>query len=187
MGKLIFISGGANSGKSKYAENLCRQIGGRTCYIATSKTLDFEMQIKKEKHIQRRKDFGWETVEEYKNLYKIIDRTVISGTKTYLLDCLTMMISNFMFDKDINFQAEDEELCEKIEKLLDIEIDNLIEAIEKNDINFIVVTNEIGMGIVAQSKLNRYYASLVGKFNQKMALKAQDAYLVVSGIGVKIK
>ena len=186
MGKLIFISGGVSSGKSDFAEKLCSEFGGKTLYIATSIPFDEEMKAKKKKHIDRRATKNWDTLEEYSQLYKEVEN-IDKNYDTVLLDCITMMVSNLIFHNDYDFDAANIEAAEKKSEKVIEEACKLIDNIKKTELNFLVVTNEIGLGGISENRLTRYFAELCGKVNQMFAQASDDAYFVVSGIPIKIK
>lgn len=186
MGRIIFISGGVSSGKSDFAENMCSEMKKSTIYIATSLPLDDEMKKKKEKHINKRAEKNWDTLEKYKELYKDIEK-LSKNYELALLDCITMMISNLIFEEDFNFDAENIEKSEKKSKIIKNEFEKLISEIKRNNIDFVFVTNEIGLGGISPSRLTRYFSQLCGEINRMVAENADEAYLVVSGIGVKLK
>lgn len=186
MGKIIFISGGISSGKSDFAERLCDENGGKTLYIATSVPFDEEMKEKKRKHIEKRLSKKWDTLEKYSELYKEIEE-IGEKYNTVLLDCVTMMVSNLIFRDNHNFNLDS--LLDSEEKSREIvaEVKRLIEEIKKTDTKFIVVTNEIGLGGISENRLSRFFSQLCGEINQIFAKSSEEAYLLVSGIAVKIK
>ncbi len=186
MGKIVFISGGISSGKSDFAEKLCDERKGKTLYIATSTPLDEEMKEKKRKHIEKRRFKNWDTLEKYSELYKEIEE-IGKKYNTVLLDCVTMMVSNLIFQDDYNFNAKDLlDSKEKTKKII-AEVKKLIEEIKKTNTEFIIVTNEIGLGGISENRLSRFFSQLCGEINQIFAKSSEEAYFVVSGIGVKIK
>jgi len=191
MGKIILVSGGVSSGKSDFAEELTSNLqnirGADKClYIATSQVYDAEMEEKVKKHQISRKKRGWDSLEIYKN----IDSVILAqdfGYGVVILDCITMMITSLIFDGDINFDAIDQECCRVKSEMVVSEVDNLIMSARDRDIDLVLVTNEVGLGGVSPNRLTRFYSQLVGRVNQTIAKKADDVYLVISSIGVKIK
>lgn len=185
MGKIIYISGGISSGKSLFAEKLCFEKNKKTVYIATAKAFDEEMKEKRRKHIERRKDKAWDTIEKYTEVSSIID----SSDFVYelaLLDCVTMLISNIIFE-DEEFDVNSEIDCKKTFKKVEEEIDQLLKSISKSSCDFIIVSDELGLGGISENKLTRYFTDLCGKVNQKIASQSEEAYFLVSGIAMKIK
>lgn len=181
---LIMITGGARSGKSELAEKIALQYGEKdVLYIATSIPFDEEMKDRVKKHRERRPN-EWETVETYKGIYKVISE---SNKKVILLDCLTVMISNLLLEVDMTWDNIDSNVVDKIEENISYEIDNMIDAAKSYNGDVIVVTNEIGMGLVPEYKLGRIFRDIGGRMNKKVAYGADIVYLVVSGIPLGIK
>ena len=185
MSKIVFVTGGAKSGKSAFAESLCIERNDKTGYIATSIPFDDEMKEKVRLHKERRPS-NWKTYEIYEDVFKIIEN-VSKECDTVMLDCITLMVNNLMFKYDMNPQDLSNEELEMMDEYIFNQFEKLIEEIRKTEIYFVFVTNEIGMGVVPANKLSRIYANTVGKINQYVASNSDEAYLVISGIPVKIK
>lgn len=169
MAQLIYISGGQRSGKSRYAQELALQLSEHPVYLATSRVWDEDFSKRVERH---RNDRGpeWECIEEEKHL----GQHAFSG-KTVLLDCVTLWLTNYFFDMDGEIDAVLELAKKELNKLL------------QQDAVFIIVSNEIGLGGHSENELQRKFTDLQGWMNQHIAALASDAYLMVSGIPVKIK
>ena len=190
---IIYVTGGAKSGKSKFAEDLLLSLNDgkqKNVYLATSVVFDEEMQKKVELHKTRRKD-NWITVESYKNFSQSLEEVMNENKKNkknnMLVDCLTNMISNIIFEnEEIDWEKPEKNQLEKCDKNVEKEIQNLCE-IFKNFENVVIVSNEVGMGLVPAYPLGRYFREIAGKMNQFVAEKADEAYFVVSGISMKIK
>ncbi len=186
MGDLIIVTGGARSGKSVFAENTACAKGDKVLYIATAIAFDDEMKDRIRKHKEQR-PAGWDVLEAFCNLDTKVAEA-LNGHKAILLDCITVMVSNIMFSSgEVDWENVNMDYVNKIEITVISEIDKLIKASEGNEIPFILVTNEIGMGIVPENKLSRIFRDIAGRVNQRLAARAQDVYLVVSGIPIKIK
>ena len=167
--KIIFIIGGARSGKSSFALKEASTIPGKKAYIATAEALDSEMKCRIEKH---RKDRGnnWDVYEEP---LKISD--VLSDIKTkydvVVIDCLTLWLSNLMHsNKDI--KSEIESFCSSLSTV---------------HCPLFTVSNEVGMGIVPDNEIARKFRDMTGVLNQKIAEIADEVYVVTAGIPIKIK
>jgi len=190
MGKIIFITGGARSGKSKFAETLL-QNSSDVIYIATAVPLDDEMKRRIEIHKQRRNK-NWITVEAYNNLPDKLD-AVIRNKKditfnNIVLDCITNMINNLMIiDRDVKWDDIDYATVENIEKEITDKIMDFLIYIENFKGSIIIVSNEVGMGIVPDTPLCRSFRDIAGRVNQIIAEKADEVYLLSSGIPMKIK
>lgn len=185
MGKIIYISGGARSGKSIFAEETCKDLSDKVAYIATSEIFDEEMKDRVKKHKAQRPD-SWDTYEAYRDLDKIME-SISRNNDTALLDCLTVMVNNLVFHSDIDIETASFDELDKLEKSIAEETSKLLSSARRLDINLVIVSNEIGMGIVPENKLSRIYRDIIGRSNQKCAAMSDEAYFVVSGIAVKIK
>ncbi len=171
--RLIFVTGGTRSGKSNFAQNFARSKKGRTVFIATAEALDDEMGQRIASHRQARPS-GWDTVEEPRHLGQAVKKC--AGTYDILLiDCLTLWISNLLTNHSLS-EAE-----------IALEVKSLIQSCKTEGSTVIIVSNEVGMGIVPVDRLTRLYRDIVGRANQEIASEADEVYLVVSGISMKIK
>ena len=194
---LIFVTGGAKSGKSKFAEELILKLNNgkqENIYLATSLVFDEEMKEKVRLHKERRKN-DWRTVETYKNfensLNKYFPKTKNEVKNNILVDCLTNLITNIIFEKEcIDWENFDKKSyiqdLEKLDKIVENTVNELIN-VSKNFENAVIVSNELGMGLVPSYPLGRYFREIAGKMNQVVAEKADEVYFVVSGIPMKIK
>lgn len=185
MSEIVFVTGGAKSGKSAFAESLCLDKNNRTGYIATSIPFDDEMKEKVRLHKERRPS-NWTTYEIYEDVFKIIEN-ISKKCDTVMLDCITLMVNNLMFKYNMNPQDLSNKELEEMDEYIFNQFKKLIEEIRKTNLYFVFVSNEIGMGVVPANKLSRIYANTAGKINQYVASNSDDVYLVISGIPVKIK
>lgn len=166
--KIIFITGGQRSGKSIFAENMALSLSNNPIYIATSHIWDEDFAQRVKIHQQRRGP-QWENIEEEKELSK----HHVTG-RVVLIDCCTLWATNYFFELN-NISLAKEALKEQFDLLT------------AQDATFIFVSNEIGMGGVSANEVQRKFTDLLGWLNQYVAAKANDVYLMVSGISVKIK
>ena len=174
MKKIILITGGQRSGTSQYAESMALSLSDNPVYIATAHVWDEEFKERVEKHQQRRGP-QWENIEEERNL-----GSIYIYNKVALIDCLTLWATNFFF-------AESSEDCiPDVDKCLE-EIKAEFDKFTNQDATFIFVTNEIGNGGVSGNAIQRRFTDLLGWLNQYVAKKADEVYLTVCGIPVKIK
>jgi len=187
MGRFIRVTGGARSGKSSFAESLVKECGNENdvLYIATSIPFDEEMKKRVKKHKERRPS-GWTTLEAYRDFDIKLDKAG-AGKKYILLDCITIMVSNIILEKCIDWNilpenAEDEAEMEAVR-----EVEKLLCAVKALNVTFIAVTNEVGMGIVPGNRLSRVFQDIAGRVNQMLAKNADEVYFCVSGIPVRIK
>lgn len=184
---MILVTGGARSGKSSFGESLLDGIDD-VLYIATSIPFDGEMNERVKIHRESRND-KWDTLEEYKDFHG----KITGNYKGIIVDCITIMVSNFLLEGIESFEEEDVRKIDFREKEKEIlkGIDSMVEVFnrysEENDTKIILVTNEVGAGLVPEYKIGREFRDIAGKVNQYLAKKAQEVYLVVSGIPLKIK
>lgn len=172
MKRFIFIIGGARSGKSAYAVQLAKTFFGRVVFIATAASLDEEMRMRIRKHKAQRPR-QWKVIEEGKDIVPLLAK-LKAKYRVVLIDCLGLLISNLLADN-----LEDKKIIARVKKL--------INAILKLDLIVIVVSNEVGCGIVPDNPLARRFRDLLGLANQMIAEKSNQVILMQSGIPVNIK
>lgn len=185
MSNIILVTGGARSGKSSFAESLCIKQDNKTAYIATSVAFDDEMKNRVKKH-QESRPKSWKTYEVYKDIYSIVEE-LNKNHDTVIMDCVTLMVNNLMFTHGIEVDEATSEELNELENYIREQITKLLEAVKKTNLYFVIVTNEIGMGIVPENKLSRIYGDFVGRANQLIANYSNEVYFVVSGIPMKVK
>ena len=179
MGKIILVTGGARSGKSKFAEKLALKLGnGRAAYIATAQIFDEEMAHRVKLHQARRNNF-WTTYEAPFYADKAISKAAESFD-VILFDCVTIYLSNFICAANLDD-------VEKINCDAENLIGALINAAENSNATIIFVSNEVGAGIVPENKLARIFRDIAGLANQQIAAHAEKVFLIVAGIAVDIK
>lgn len=167
--QVILITGGQRSGKSNHAQNIALSLSSNPVYLATSRVWDEEHRKRIERHkAERGKE--WTNIEEEKELSKhdLKDRVV-------LVDCVTLWATNYFFDLQSDVQLSLDALKTEFNLLIE------------QDASFIFVSNEIGMGEMSQNDIQRRFADLQGWLNQYIAKKADNVYLMVSGIPMKVK
>ena len=180
---IILCSGGARSGKSEFAEQLALSLKGRKAYVATGQAFDDEMKDRIKKH-QLRRGKEWITFEIPLHLHKNWEQ-IKNVSDVILIDCLTMFTSNHIFAHgDINTQED----SNRIESIILKELRLLLQDINNsNDKTVIFVTNEIGLGIVPENKLARYFRDITGRVNREVASAANKMYLTISGVTIELK
>ena len=180
---IILCSGGARSGKSEFAERLALSLKGRKAYVATGQAFDDEMKDRIKKH-QMRRGKEWITFEIPLHLHKNWEQ-IKNVSDVILIDCLTMFTSNHVFAHgDINTQED----SNRIESIILEELRLLLQEINNsNDKTVIFVTNEIGLGIVPENKLARYFRDITGRVNREVASAANKMYLTISGVTIELK
>lgn len=185
MGKLIFVTGGARSGKSSFAEETVKTFGEQVVYIATSIPFDDDMKMRIKKHREQRPDY-WETIEAYKDLDKHLEGR-LDAKSAVLLDCVTIMVTNLMFEEEADWDAIQPEEVNEIEKRIGVQIEKLIHTIKNSPVPFVLVTNEVGLGVVPAYPWPRFFRDIAGRMNQVLGKAADEVYFCVSGIPMKIK
>jgi len=171
MKKITLILGGARSGKSSYALSLAKEYR-KVAFIATCQGLDKEMRKRIKLHKESRPKH-WETFEEPRDLAKLLDK-INSSFDCILIDCLTLLVSNLVLAGD-----GQEAVIRNIEDLLFV--------LGKKRARIILVSNEVGLGLVPANKLGRNFRDISGRVNQLVAAKADEVFFTVSGIALKIK
>lgn len=173
MKRIILITGGQRSGKSRYAEELALSLTPEPVYIATAHVWDEEFRLRVVKH-QARRGPQWTNIEEERHL----SRHDVNG-RVVVIDCVTLWLTNFFYRSDSAEQPSVEEVLHEVEAEFD--------RFTRQDATFIFVTNEIGSGEVSTSAVQRRFTDLQGWMNQYIASRADEVILMVSGIAVKIK
>lgn len=169
MKRIILITGGQRSGKSKKAEELALSLSDNPVYLATAHIWDDEFRERVRRH-QERRGPQWTNIEEEQHL----SRHDMTG-RVVVIDCVTLWLTNFFFAND-----SDTDLSLELAKT---EFDKFATA----DATYIFVTNEIGSGGVSENAIQRKFTDLEGWMNQYIASKADEVILMVSGIPVKVK
>ena len=184
MGKLTLILGGARSGKSSYAERLATQHGGQVLYIATAQPLDGEMAERIADH-QKKRPASWQTLEIPGAVGALLQSRMQSGTlpaDVILVDCLTLLVSNLLLAVSSGAGEDltvDEEAATA---LVETEVTRLLEAVRAIPAEWIIVSNEVGLGLVPPYPLGRVYRDLLGRANQRLASQADQVIFMIAGI-----
>ena len=166
---IFYITGGERSGKSSHAQNLALSLSNTPKYIATSRIWDDDHKKRIDRHIADR-DERWTSIEEEKVLSKMINPKDI-----VVIDCVTLWLTNFFIDTKNDIEKSLELAKTEFNKLLDI------------DATIIIISNEIGMGVHAQTDIGRKFTELQGWMNQHIAKHADKATMMVSGIPLTLK
>lgn len=172
MKEIIFVLGGCRSGKSRFALDYANRHYRKKVFLATSQALDNEMERRIARHKKERGP-DWTTIEEPKKLTEIL-ASLKNSFEVVLIDCLTIWISNLLMDGET-------------EEQIIFRTENLIEGMKKADQSIVVVSNEVGSGIVPENKIARMYRDIAGIVNQKMAVCSNTVVLTVAGIPHVIK
>lgn len=184
MGYLIFVTGGARSGKSTFAEKLAKEELTSVVYIATAIPFDDGMKDRIARHQEQRPAL-WETIEQYKNFETMKEDPAFKKAEIVLFDCLTVMVTNNMLDFPVDYDTCSMEKVSEVEEAIKIEVETLLDVCKEKTL--IVVSNEVGLGLVPAYKLGSYFRDIAGRMNQLVASRADEAYFTVSGIPMKLK
>jgi adenosylcobinamide kinase / adenosylcobinamide-phosphate guanylyltransferase len=180
--KIVLVTGGGRSGKSTYAQRLAETLPGPRAYIATATAFDEELQERIAKHRESRRDDLWsQTVEEPLALARAMREA--SACSTLLVDCLTVWVGNLMWAAEqaggagtAPTEADVTSSCEEI-----------VAACRQHEGAVVLVTNEVGMGIIPDNDAARLYRDLLGRCNQVIAAAADTVILMVSGLPLTLK
>jgi adenosylcobinamide kinase/adenosylcobinamide-phosphate guanylyltransferase len=178
LARIILVTGGSRSGKSNYAEELAEALPGPRVFVATCPVIDDEMRERIRKHQEHRAKADWHTVEEPSDPAGVLLKT--QGYRVFLIDCLTLWINNLMYGAEQQGLAFSEE--DMVRSCTD-----LIEACSRIDGTVILVTNEVGSGIVPENAAARLFRDLVGRCNQTIARAAHDVFLLSCGLPITLK
>src|SRR6185503_2039544 len=191
MGRITLILGGARSGKSTFAENRARELGGESVlYVATSEAKDEEMQQRVTNHRTARPP-AWGTLEAPRNVAEAL-RQQNSAARVVLLDCMTFLVANHLMDaaapRENPFDDPSADPFDpRIEAKVVAAVEALVAYIQEFNIEMLVVSNEVGLGVVPPYELGRAYRDILGRANQILARHAEEVHLLIAGIPMKVK
>lgn len=177
---ITLILGGARSGKSSFAEKIAQKNGGDdVIYLATAEAKDKEME-KRIKHHQKTRNKEWKTIEEPLYIGEVLSS--IPDGKVILIDCITIFVTNHIFSdtnesEEIDYDKKENIIMEKVQKIVE----------ESKNKEIVLVSNEIGMGLVPTTELGREFRDISGRVNQFLAKKADEVYITIVGLPVELK
>ena len=181
--QIILCSGGARSGKSEFAERLALATAGRKAYVATGQAFDEEMIDRIKKHQERRGEI-WNNFEVPLHLAKEW-QNISQSADVILIDCLTMFTTNHMM---AHGSIQGQQDANQLEAAVLTELEALLASIKSCEGKTVIfVTNEIGLGIVPDNKLARYFRDIAGRVNRAVASVADKLYLTISGVTIELK
>jgi adenosylcobinamide kinase/adenosylcobinamide-phosphate guanylyltransferase len=179
----VLVLGGARSGKSSLAESLCARLAGEgpVLFVATAQAGDDEMRQRIAEH-QRRRPAQWRTLEEPLRLAAALPGA-LRDARVVLLDCATLWAANLLLDGG----TPDEEIPPQVEEAALAEVEAFLDVVRASSATFVVVSNEVGLGLVPPYPLGRAYRDLLGRANQRLAAAADKVYFLVAGLPVELK
>ena len=178
--KLILILGGARSGKSSHAQQMALDLGGPdVLFVATAEAFDDEMRARIAAHRAER-PAGWRTVETPTRVAaQVADAT--AGALVVLLDCLTLLVSNVLLS------AGEDASPQQVEAAVMAEVGGLLAACRSGEATWIMVSNEVGLGLVPPYPLGRLFRDVLGRANQHVAAAADQVWFMVAGLPMRVK
>ena len=183
MAKTVLIIGGARSGKSRYAVELARKKAEKVLFVATAEVGDEEMRQRIEEH-KKARPATWRTLEVQIDVGRKIQQE-LGDAAVVIVDCIALLVNNVLSRHySVNNHTKGPKA---IEKAVEDEINGLIACFRQVEANFIVVSNEVGTGIVPADEMSRLYRDLLGKANQMLAQHADEVLMMVAGIPLQLK
>ena len=170
--------GGARSGKSRFAQKMAEGLSEKVLFVATAEGLDEEMRARIQEH-RRTRLTKWRTVEAPRAVAEFV-RQNLEEAEVVLVDCVTLLVSNLLTGGSETGQPG----CEHF---VVGEVRGLIKLMDEAGATFVIVSNEVGLGLVPDNALGRDYRDTLGKVNQMLSARADEVYFLVSGIPLKIK
>ena len=179
--RLILLLGGARSGKSSYAEEWAGEHGQHVLFTATAQAFDEEMETRIARHRASRPP-GWITLEAPRATGEAIQATLAEhGCDTVVVDCITMLASNALLS------LPDDASQDRADAAILAEIDGLLAAYETSNATWLVISNEVGMGVVPPYRLGRFFRDGLGRANKRIAQAADEVFLLVAGLPWQLK
>ena len=177
--KLTLILGGARSGKSSYAQQLAEESGQSVTFLATAQALDEEMSARIQKHRVDR-PVHWQTLEVPCDIASHVSEI---KSEIVILDCVTLLISNLLMQFVKEDLVEEAPFMRTVQK----EINELVEALRQQNQDWLVISNEVGLGLVPPYQMGRVYRDGIGWANQRLAREADRVTFMVAGIPTTVK
>ncbi len=179
---VTLLTGGVRSGKSAMAQHLLEG-DGAVLYIATARCLDGEMERRIARHRASRPS-SWRTVEASAGLDRVLEEHPGGAV---LLDCVSNMVTNLMLDAEPDYDSLSQDRIEEIEREITAEFDRLMDALCRQERRAVIVTNEVGLGLIAPYRLGRVFADILGRVNQRLAARCDEVYLLSCGLPLRLK
>ena len=183
---LTLILGGARSGKSGLAQEMARRVGERVLFVATGAALDEEMKSRIAEH-KRQRPQSWQTLEASTHVGQRIGEA-LGNTEVVIIDCITLLVSNVLLAKHADWDTEPGRGdYREAERDVMAEVEGIVSCYRASKATFIIVSNEVGLGLVPVHMSGRVYRDLLGKANQYLARHADEVYFMVAGLPWRLK
>ena len=179
MGQITLLLGGARSGKSSYAQRLAEESGKTVTYLATAQALDDEMSSRIQKH-QSERPAHWQTLEVPLDIASHVSEI---KSDLVILDCMTLLATNLLMKFEKDELVDEAPFTEAVYK----EVADLLAAIRSGEPDWLIISNEIGLGLVPPYQMGRIYRDLLGWANQRLAREADKVIFLVAGIPMAVK
>ena len=186
MSGIVLVTGGARSGKSAFAEKLALESGLSVGYIATATASDADMRARIARHRAQR-PAEWATFEMYRGFESLESDARFDACGLFLLDCLTTLATNHMMDSGLDFDTCDMAEVDKLEASIAAEVDALLNMMERRGKRLVVVTNEVGMGLVPAYRMGNLFRDIAGRLNAHVARRADEMWCMISGLPLRLK
>ena len=183
--ELIVVLGGARSGKSAFALKLAREAGGRVLHVATAWPGDEEMRWRVARH-RRARPQSWRLLEEPLAVAQVL-AALLDDADIVLIDCLTIWVSNLLLSAVSEGAVRGQQEAEAAERVVDEAIGALLRCYRQGKASFVIISNEVGMGLVPEHPLGRLFRDALGRANQRLAGRADKVYFLLAGMAVDVK
>ena len=180
--KSILVLGGARSGKSQFAQDTAQATAQRVLYVATAEPLDEEMKHRIANH-QKSRPRHWRTLETPLGVGRAMAEA-LGDAELVVIDCITLLVSNVLTKGGVEPENMD---FEAAEKQAVAEIQSILACMRQSSAKFIIVSNEVGLGLVPAAPVERAYRDILGRANQLLAKEVDEVYLLVAGIPLELK
>jgi len=194
VGRIVFILGGARSGKSGFARDLAARLSAASAaedpdaaasgvtYLATATAEDEEMRLRIDRH-RRSRPGHWRTVEEPLQVARSLSGC---GSGVVIVDCLTLLITNILLERGAD-RTDDPPGLEELEQAVSPEIEDLLTECRRIEGPVLLISNEVGMAVVPPTPLGRTFRDIAGRVNQRVAAEAEEVYFLVAGLARQLK
>lgn len=172
--ELVLILGGVRSGKSNFAQRLAGMADGKVVFLATAQAGDDEMAERISRHKASR-PASWHTIEEPLELARVL-QTEAASADVVLIDCLTLWLNNLLIEYE---DSAEEEALKQMKRILD--------SYQRGNASYILVSGEVGMGLVPPYPMGRAFRDILGRVNQELAQRADKVFMLLAGIPLEIK